>query len=335
MNIMVTGAAGFIGSYIVDELIDRNHTVYAVDDLSGGYRENVNPQAIFCKIDLRNKKAIKELIEQVKPEIIYHLAADATEGRSQFTPLECTERNYLAYMNLLVPAIRNGMQKMVLFSSMSVYGAQKPPFDEDMHPEPEDIYGISKYAMEQATKILGEVHGFKWTIIRPHNVYGPRQNMADPYRNVIAIFMNKILHNEPFYIYGDGNQKRAFSYIEDSVVGMVEAGFMENTDSQIINIGPDKEYTINELAENILKIAGAEHLKPKYLPSRPKEVKNAWCTNKKAKHLLGYKDSISLQEGLKKMWDWAKEKGLVDFKYLKSLELDSKDTPETWRNKLI
>jgi len=332
--ILVTGAGGFIGSHLVDALVAQGHEVHALDDLSGGFKDNIHPKAIFHQVDLREEIPTRKVIEKIKPYLIFHLAADATEGRSQFTPLDCTRRNYLAYLNLLIPAIKNGMEKMVMFSSMAVYGAQKPPFHEELEPKPEDVYGISKYAMEQATKILSDVHGFKWTIIRPHNVYGPRQNMADPYRNVIAIFMNAVLRNKAFYIYGDGEQKRAFSYIHDQIPCIMHSGFSEECNKHIINLGPVKEYSINELAEQIIAITGRKDLKPQYLPPRPNEVKHAWCTNDKAIKLLNYEDRVTLPEGIMQMWQWAQDKGPQDPKYLDSLELETGNVPATWKNKL-
>src|SRR3989338_5104680 len=152
-KILITGAAGFMGIHLVDDLLDMGHEVYGVDDLSGGYMDNVNPKSYFTVLDLRDREKTEEYIKKVKPEIVLHLAADATEGRSQFTPINCTERNYMAYLHLLIPCIKVGFKKMVLTSSMSVCGSQKPPFEESMERKPEDIYGISKAAMERATEI--------------------------------------------------------------------------------------------------------------------------------------------------------------------------------------
>lgn len=340
MKILVTGAAGFMGSHLVDALVAKGHDVYGVDDLSGGYKENINPKSKFVKLDLRNRKKTGETVANIKPELVYHLAADATEGRSQFTPINCTERNYFAYLNLLVPCINNGMKKIVLTSSMSVYGSQKPPFDEEMQRKPDDIYGISKAAMEQATEILSEVHGFRYVIIRPHNVYGPRQNMSDPYRNVIAIFINCLLNNKNYYIYGKGNQKRAFSYIDDFTPYIMKAGFSSKANGLIFNIGPTQEYTIKQLSDMVLKQffpdgKVPQHLVPKNLPIRPKEVVDAWCTVKRAEGLLGYTTTVKLEEGVKRMIEWAKKQGPKKFKYLDNLELDNKDTPVVWKKKLI
>lgn len=340
MKILVTGAAGFMGCDLVDKLVDLGHEVHGVDDLSGGYKGNVNPKSIFKKLDLRLKKETEDYINQIKPELIFHLAADASEGRSQFTPINSTERNYLAYLNVLVPAVKNGMKKMILTSSMSVYGMQKAPFSEDMEAKPEDIYAIGKAAMEQATRVLSRVFDFDYVIIRPHNVYGPRQNLSDPYRNVIAIFINCLLNNKSFFIYGNGEQKRAFSYIDDFTPYMIKAAFDRKINKEIFNIGPVEENTINEIGKLILeeffkneKIP--EQLKPRYLPPRPLEIKDAWCTVEKAEKLLGYKTTVSLKEGIVKTIAWAKKKGPQPFKYLDELELSNKDTPSTWVNKMI
>lgn len=342
MRILVTGAAGFMGGHLVDYLIrQKKHEVFAVDDLSGGYRDNVDSGANFAKLDLRDRKKVEGYIAKVKPELLYYLAADASEGRSQFTPLNSTERNYLAYMYTIVPAIKYGLKKVVLTSSMSVYGAQNPPFSEDMLKKPEDIYGIAKGAMEDATEVLAKVHGFEYVIIRPHNVYGPKQNLADPYRNVIAIFINCLLNNKHFYIYGEGKQKRAFTYIDDFTPYFAQSGFNKEANGETINIGPKEEHSINELADIVLKSFFPDgnipkHLRPQYLPLRPQEVMEAYCTNDKAARLLGYETTVTLEDGVMKMIDWAREKGAQKFRYLKDgVELSTKDLPQTWSKKLI
>jgi UDP-glucose 4-epimerase len=339
-RILVTGAAGFMGSHLVDLLVEDGYEVYGVDDLSGGFWRNVNPESHFTKLDLRQKEAAEAYVESIRPEILFHLAADATEGRSQFTPLTCTERNLMAYLHTLIPAIRNGLRKVVLTSSMSVYGAQTPPFDEQMPVAPEDIYGVSKAAMEHVTRILSEVHGFAHTIIRPHNVYGPRQNIADPYRNVIGIFLNALLSGKNFYIYGDGEQRRAFTHIGDFTPYMAKAGFDPRTDSEIINIGPRDEVTINHLANLVLRLFYdgqriPDHVRPQYLPPRPMEVRDAYCTDEKAGRLLGYHSTVSLEDGVRRMIEWAKELGPQKPRYMDDLELTTEDTPITWTQKLI
>jgi UDP-glucose 4-epimerase len=338
-RILVTGSAGFMGSHLVDHLVAEGHDVYGVDDMSGGFWRNIHPASHFCQLDLRDKRAIGAHVADVKPQLVYHLAADATEGRSQFTPIECTERNYMAYLNLLVPAIQNGLERVVVTSSMSVYGAQSPPFKEEMEPAPEDIYGIAKAAMEKATAILSAVHGFEYVIVRPHNVYGPRQNIADPYRNVIGIFINRLLQGKGYFIYGDGEQKRAFTYIDDFTPYMARTGFSPECDGQVINLGPRREYSINEMSDMLLDLfyeGRAPEVEPIYLPDRPQEVREAYCTVDKAERLLGYEARVPLREGMGHMLDWARELGPQEPRYLEEgLELTSGDVPATWRDKLI
>jgi UDP-glucose 4-epimerase len=338
MKILVTGAAGFIGSHVVDALIKERHEVYGVDNFAGGYEENVNANCKFTRLDLRDKIKTENYINNVKSEMLFHLAADATEGRSQFTPISASENNYLAYMYTLVPCIKNKIKKVVLISSMSVYGSQPVPFSEDMDKKPEDVYGITKAAMEDVTAALSRVHGFSYTIIRPHNVYGPRQNMRDPYRNVIAIFLNCLLQGKPYYIYGDGKQTRAFTYIADLVPYILKAGLSIKYNGEIFNIGPDKEYTINEVSDFILRAWFGpkipKQFQPRYVPFRPLEVVDAYCANIKAKTLLGYTTSFPLQKGLQETIQWARRVGPQRFSYI-PLELENANVPEPWKKRLI
>ena len=340
IKILVTGSAGFIGSHIYDQLFDMGYEVYGVDDLSGGFMRNVSQKRFFTKLDLRDRAKVAAYVEKLKPEIIFHLAADATEGRSQFTPFSAIDRNIVAYTNLLVPAIKYGLKKMILTSSMSVYGAQQTPFHEGMIPQPEDIYGIAKTAMEQTTKIMGKVYGFKYVIIRPHNIYGPRQNLSDPYRNVVGIFINRLLHGKNFYIYGDGKQKRAFSHIDDVAPAMIKAGFSKKCEGKVLNLGSDTPVTLNELANIVLEeFFNREKIPTKFLPkkfpARLQEVKYAFCSHKVAKKLIGFQDKIPLRSGVKDMVSWATSLGRQPFAYLDSLDLEHPNTPETWKAKLI
>ncbi len=340
-KILVTGSAGFIGSHVYDLLESMGYEVYGMDDLSGGFMRNVSNKKTFTKLDLRDRKKTAAFIKKLKPEIIFHLAADATEGRSQFTPMSAVDRNLAAYLNLLVPAIKSGLKKVVLVSSMSVYGKQQVPFHEELYPHPEDVYGVSKTAMEKITEVLADVHNFKYVIIRPHNVYGPRQNLSDPYRNVVGIFINSVLHGKKFFVYGDGSQERAFSYIDDVAPTMVKAGFNSACEGRIINIGSDDNSTIKKLAETVLKsFFGSmnkvpKKLLPKYVPDRPREVKYAYCSHEVAQKLLGFKPKVKLDEGVAEMVKWARTLGKQPFIYLDNLELESKNTPQTWKKKLF
>ena len=302
MRVLVTGAAGFMGSHAVDRLLDQGHDVTAADSLIGGYVENVNPAAEFVECDLADREAAAALVEASHPEVIFHYAADATEGRSQFTPLSSMDNNVVGYLNTLVPAIKCGLSKMVLVSSMSVYGAQQPPFSETMPRLPEDVYAAMKASMEAATEHLSAVHGFDYAIFRPHNVYGERQNLADPYRNVVAIFINALLRSRAFHIYGDGKQRRAYSYIGDTNPVMVDGGLSDQSNGRIFNVGSSEDVSINQLADVVRDVffdggpwpAGLE---PKSMPARPLEVKNAYCAHDAAEEILGLRNTTSLREG--------------------------------------
>ena len=339
-KILVTGSAGFMGSHLYDRLFDAGYEVYGVDDLSGGFIENVSQKIFFTKLDLRDRKKTADYVDRIKPEVVFHLAADATEGRSQFTPHSAIDRNLVAYANILIPAIRRGLKKVILTSSMSVYGRQQVPFHEEMIPQPEDIYGITKSAMEQTTRVLSDVYGFKYVIIRPHNVYGIRQNLTDPYRNVVGIFINRLLHGKNFYVYGDGKQKRAFSYIDDVIPAMIKSAFEPKCEGKIINIGSDEPITLSHLGQVVLEefFQGknfSAKFEPKHFPDRPQQIKYAYCSHDRARKLLGFGPGTELRDGVRTMITWAKSRGSRPFVYLAKLELDHPQIPKTWKAKLI
>jgi UDP-glucose 4-epimerase len=326
-RILVTGGAGFIGSHLVDLLIKNRFDVYVIDDLSGGFKRNVHPKAFFHKLDLRDAKKTDRLISKIKPTIVFHLAANAAENKAQFSPIDITTRNWNTFINTLVPSIKSGMKRIVVTSSIAVYGSLQTPFKETAKPEPEDLYGIAKLMMEESLKVLSTVHGFEYVVTRPHNVYGPRQNMTDPYRNVVTIFMNAILKGEQYFIYGDGKQKRCFSYVEDVVDAIYKCG-IEPVANKTFNIGSDKDWSLLELSETIQKVAGVKN-HSKHLPERPQEVKNAISDHALARKYLKYKDSVSLEEGLRKTWEYARSLGPQKMKYT-DVELPSKKMPKNW-----
>lgn len=333
-TILVTGSAGFMGSHIVDALINKGYTeVYGVDDLSCGNIENVSEDAeqFFYQGDISISSVAEDLVYDVKPDIIFHLAANAREGASFFQPLNIVQRNYLAYMNILEPAIKYRVDKVILFSSMAAYGNQKCPFSEDIPLKPVDIYGANKAIMEHSTEILSNVHDFRYTILRPHNVYGIRQSLRDKYRNVIGIFMNRIMRKEPLYIYGDGEQERAFSYIEDSLPCYINC-IKNNTDGEIINIGGKRKTTINSIKRIVCNAMGRNpDLYPtEYLPDRPNEVKQAFCTFYKSEKMLGYKENTGIIDGIKKMAEWALKMGHQEWSEDK-LPLWNEKAPIIWK----
>lgn len=339
-KVLITGSAGFIGSHLSAYLNNKGFSVYDVDDLSGGFLRNVVNKKFFKKLDLREREKTAQYIKELKPEIIFHLAADATEGRSQFTPFSAVDCNLVAYMNVLVPAIKNGLKKMILMSSMSVYGAQQVPFRENLITQPEDVYGTSKAAMETVTRVMSNVYGFKYVVIRPHNVYGPKQNLSDPYRNVVGIFINRLLNGKNFFIYGDGEQKRAFSYIDEIVEGTSKAAFSRKCEGKTINLGGDKAITLNDLAKIVLEEFFAAkkipaHFMPEYFPARPQEVKYAYSNHDIAKKLINFKEKTTLRKGIKIMIEWAKSMGPQKFRYLSEFDLESNTTPKIWKDRLL
>lgn len=329
MRVMVTGVAGFMGGHVAEGLAAAGHDVVGIDDLSGGSRENVPEAVRFFEVDLRDAEKAEAVVRENPPEVLCHLAANAREGASQFQPRDVCGRNLMAYANVIVPALRNGVRKVVLYSSMAVYGDQKAPFDETMSRQPADVYGVNKTAMEEMTEILADVHEFAYTIIRPHNVFGERQSLRDPFRNVVGIFMNRIMRGEPAYVYGDGEQKRAFSYIGDSLPAFLRAAELSpELDRQIVNIGGKKPLTVKEMLRMVAAEFDAE-VEVVHLPDRPREVKNAFCTWQKSVDLLGYEERFGVEEGVRRMAEWARSKGPQPWTE-ERLELPSAKAPHIW-----
>lgn len=339
MKCLVSGSLGLLGSHLVDYLQEQGHNVRGIDNLSTGFGSNTNPKAPTFKADLVTEPdLIAGIIEGFKPDVVVACAAWAHEGLSSFCPRLISENNFNATLNTLIPSIRAGVKRFVFLSSMARYGEGEPPFDETKPTNPVDVYGISKVATEKAIEALSKVHGFDYTIIVPHNVTGERQSLSDPYRNVAGIFMRRALSGKNLIIYGDGEQKRSFSYVGDAIPAIAKSIEEPRASKQIINIGPTEEFTINELADEIIALQGGTITK-EYLPPRPLEVKNAWCTNDKAKDILGFETIVPFQEGIKRMWGWAKHlhetTGISAPRYLDKLELEGDLLPSTWRERTL
>jgi UDP-glucose 4-epimerase len=332
LQILVTGGAGFMGSWLVDELLKRGHQVISVDSLLGGKMENVNTNCRFVKADLTDNEQVNSIFKD-RVDLIFHLAAYAAEGQSIFSPISINEVNIAPMNNLLVAAINHNVKRFVFTSSMAVYGNQTPPFSEEFPRRPEDPYGAAKTYCETMLEIFGQVYGLEYVILRPHNVYGPRQNISDPYRNVLGIWINRIMRGKNPLIYGDGEQKRAFSFIEDVTPAVANAGFYSAAQAQAINVGSENPVTINQACEVLLKLAQTE-LKPEHVAPRPNEVKNAYCTVEKSIKLLDYKTRHPLDTGLRKMIDWAKAVGPQEPTYTLPLEI-TRNAPKVWVNKSV
>jgi UDP-glucose 4-epimerase len=336
MKILVTGAAGFLGSWICERLVKDGHEVIGIDNLLGGYEDNVPSQVKFIKGDAGDPELLARISKGV--DIIYHLAAAPHEGLSVFSPYLVTKHTYLTSVAVYIAAIKNKIKRVIFTSSMARYGENKIPFTEDMIPKPKDPYGVAKVASEQLFEIMYEAFGIEYVVAVPHNIIGPRQKYDDPYRNVVSIFINRMLQGKQPIIYGDGEQKRTFSDVRDCVDCLIKMMDPEIVPSgEIINIGPGPDHnfiSINELAKLIAEKLNFE-LNPIYVPARPQEVKFATCSDEKARKLLGYKPKYKLEETIDEMIKWIKERGPKPFIYHLDLEIVNEKTPITWREKEI
>ena len=320
MKVLITGVAGLLGSRLADWILENTDcTIIGIDDLSGGYIENVDTRVNFYKINLSNDNTLESIFETHKPDYVFHFAAYAAEGLSPFIRQFNYENNLIATTRLINQSIKHNIKRFVFTSTMAVYGAATPPFLESYQQAPIDPYGIAKYACEMDIQIAGDQHGLDWCIFRPHNVYGAKQNIWDKYRNVLGIWMYQHINNLPLTIYGDGEQTRSFSYIDDCVEYLWKGAIDPMASKQIFNIGKDEACTINQACDTLIKVMGGGS--KVYLEQRH-EVKDAWVSHDKIKNLLNFKNPTSLEDGLTKMWDWAKQQQNRERKLWSSYELN-------------
>ena len=306
-TILITGVAGLLGSRLADWIIENQpeYQVIGIDDLSGGYIENIHPKLKFIELNLINKVTLSSLFEKYKPEYVYHMAAYAAEGLSPFIRNYNYQNNLVTTANIVNECIKHDVKRLIFTSTLAIYGyGYGGIFDEIQTPKPIDPYGVAKFACEMDIQIAGEQHNLDWCIIRPHNVYGVKQNIWDKYRNVLGIWMYYILNNQPITIFGDGTQQRAFSYIDDSLEPLWNAAIEPKASKQIINLGGIHGYTINEAANILLEIIGSSE--KIYLEKRH-EVYMAVPTFQKSIDILGFEHKTDLKDGLTKMWDWAQQ----------------------------
>jgi UDP-glucose 4-epimerase len=301
---LVTGGAGFIGSHVADYLLKLGHKVVVLDNLSGGFKKNIPQEAIFVKGSITNQKLLKKLFSTYKFDYVFHLAAYAAEGLSHFIRNFNYNNNLIGSINLINLSVIYHIKRFIYTSSIAVYGSNQAPFTEEIVPIPEDPYGIAKYAVELDLKAASAMFGLNYTIFRAHNVYGKRQNIFDPFRNVIGIFMKNILDNTSLPIFGDGQQKRAFSYIDDVAPYIANCINLKQTINKTYNIGSDSPYSVFDLANHVAS-AMSTTPKIKYLPIRH-EVKYAFASHEKIKKDFNISSSVSLKNGLEKMAYWVK-----------------------------
>lgn len=327
---LVTGGAGFIGAHVTNELIAQGHKVVVLDDLSGGFEDNIHPDSVFVKGSITDKELIEKLFGEHKFDYVYHLAAYAAEGLSHFIRRFNYENNLIGSINLINQSVIHKVKCFVFTSSIAVYGAGQLPMREDLTPMPEDPYGVAKFAVEMDLKAAHEMFGLNYVIFRPHNVYGEYQNIGDRYRNVIGIFMNQLLQGKSLTIFGDGTQSRAFSYISDVAPHIANSVNIPAAYNEVFNIGGDIDYSVNELAETVMEVMNLKQ-DISYQPAR-NEVLHAYSDHTKAKKVFGLdeKNFVSLKDGVAKMAAWVDTVGSRSSGYFGEIEIEEK-LPPIWK----
>lgn len=322
MKVLITGVAGLLGSRLADWIIENvpDAEVVGIDDLSGGYRENVNPKVIFWQQNLV-EHPIENAFDVHRFDYVFHFAAYAAEGLSPFIRQYNYENNLVATTRIINNCIKYNVKRLVFTSTLAVYGnGEGGLFDEVQIPKPIDPYGVAKYACEMDIQIANEQHGLDYCIIRPHNVYGIKQNIWDKYRNVLGIWMYQHLNGEPMTIFGDGEQTRAFSYIDDIVEPLWNSAIRPEASKEIINLGGIQSYNIREANAVLRNVIGTGDIV--YKEGRH-EVKHSIPTHQKSIDLLGFEHKTNLYDGLSDMWKWAQQQPMRERFIWPSYELDN------------
>lgn len=311
-----------------NHLLKLGHEVVVLDDLSGGFIENVNSKATFIQGSIEDENLVNELFKEHNFTFVYHLAAYAAEGLSHFIRKFNYNNNLVGSINLINASIRYKIKCFVFTPSIAVYGVQQLPMLESANPLPEDPYGIAKYAIEMDLKVAKNMFDLNYVIFRPHNVYGEYQNIGDKYRNVIGIFMNQLLQGIPITVYGDGLQTRAFSYIDDVAPFIAKSVHVDQAYNQVFNIG-DNYYTIKELAETVMKVMGIKGIL-RHVEQR-KEVVHAYASHEKSRRVFDIESKyfISLEEGVTKMAEWVKEHSSRETTKFSDIEI-TENLPPVW-----
>lgn len=331
--VVVTGVAGFLGSHVADAFLAKGWQVRGIDNLLGGSLDNLPDGVEFFELDLDDFEGVAPVF--VGADLVVHAACTAYEGLSVFSPSLVVRNTVQISVNAMTASIRAGVPKFVYMSSMARYGDNLGVFfDESLTPKPQDPYGIAKLAAEKLLTNLAEVHDIDLVVLVPHNIVGARQKFDDPFRNVASIMANRMLQGKQPVIYGDGSQQRCFSFIQDVITPILVACESDVAVGEVINVGPDESpITILNLAERLAAIIGFD-LDPIFMPGRPQEVPIALCSSDKARRLLGYETTVSLDQGLRDLVDWIRPK-VKDFEYHLPIEIVSDATPKTWVDRLI
>ena len=333
MHIYITGVAGFLGSHLADFFLAKNYEVSGNDNLIGGYKDNVDKRVNFQNHDCEDFNKMNKVLKNV--DVVIHAAAYAHEGLSVFSPHLICKNIVSGSTSVFSAAVNNKVKRIVFCSSMARYGDINPPFKESDQPNPVDPYGIAKLAAEKILINLCSTHNCEYNIAVPHNIIGSKQRYDDPFRNVASIMINLMLQDKQAIIYGDGEQKRSFSDINDCVYCIDKLALEPNIKSEIFNIGPDDNYiTVNDLYKKISNQLQFNK-DPIYYPDRQNEVKYANCSAQKSKDILGYKKSKDIDDSLKDIINYIKKRGVRKFEYDYELEIFNDKTPKTWKEKIF
>jgi UDP-glucose 4-epimerase len=326
---LVTGGAGFIGAHLARELLDTGHEVTILDDLSGGFVDNVDRRATFVSGSVVDSGLVDELFSAQGFDHVYHCAAYAAEGLSHFIKRFNYTNNVIGSVNLINASVNFDVKCFVFTSSIAVYGAGQLPMTETMRPQPEDSYGIAKYAVESELAVTNRMFGLPYVIFRPHNVYGELQNIGDRYRNVLGIFINQIMQDKPLSIFGDGEQTRAFSYVGDIIPAIAASPTIEAARQEIFNVGADTPYSVNSLADTVRSAMGVPEHPIIHHPPRD-EVKHAFSDHSKLQAVFGESKSVDLETGVQRMVDWARDVGARKSSKFENIEIE-RNLPPSWR----
>ncbi|MGG3887504.1 NAD-dependent epimerase/dehydratase family protein [Metabacillus fastidiosus] len=295
MRVLVTGGAGFIGSHITEELLAHNHEVAVIDNLSSGKRNQVPAGVVFYEGDVK-KREIGNFYSDFQPDVVIHLAAQVSVAKSFQEPLNDSEENIIATINVLEACVKHHVKKIIFASTAALYGSPGYlPVDEYHTINPISFYGLSKQHAEAYIKMFSERYGLPYTILRYANVYGMRQD-ANGEAGVVSIFIEKFLNNEPLAVFGDGTQTRDFIFVKD--VARANIAALTNGENEIINISTEKQTSILDIVKKLNEITGKNEL-PVFYEERTGDIKDSCLTNEKAETVLGWKPIYSFTEGLK------------------------------------
>lgn len=312
-TVLVTGAAGFIGSHIVDELIENNYKAIAIDNLSSGKKEYVNKKAVFIKADVTNQQDLDKIFGQNKIDVIMHLAGQPSIVNAYADPYLDANTNFIGTMRMTLNAVKYGIPRFLYASSMTLYGnPKKLPIKEDDAAMPINYYGVAKFASERFVHITSErvdlKKPFNVTSLRMFNVYGPRQSLTNPYQGVLAIFLGNVLRQEPITIFGKGNQARDFVYVKDVARTWIDSIDNNNSFGKVFNIGFGKRTSILRLAKTVIKANGQNENEYPFVfkSKRSGDQQVVEADIAQAKKYLKFSPKFNLQQGLEKTIEWAK-----------------------------